>query len=116
MHAEDVMKETYKIGEKTITMTGAANFISQQLFPKPEHRLRSRQIGNKIRRAQKKELLPFIEHIPADIFFGWAIEQKGWQRLREIPGIPISSSVLMEGVNRELVVRDLLPIGYFLKS
>ena len=42
--------------------------------------------------------MPFIEDIPADIFFGWAIEQKGWQGLREIPGIPISSSVLVDGV------------------
>jgi len=92
------MKETYIIGDRTITRTGAANFISQKLFPEPEHRTYSRRISDTIKRAQNAGLLPLIEAIPADIFFGWAIEQKGWQGLSKIPGIPIYASVLVEGV------------------
>lgn len=93
------MKETYRIGDSSITRTAAANFIAQQLFPVPEHRTQSRRISDKVKRAQRAGRLPLIEAIPADVFFGWAIEQNGWQGLRKIPGIPISTSVLIQGVS-----------------
>ena len=42
--------------------------------------------------------------MPADVFFGWAVEQKGWSKLREIPEISISVLVDVVGLAAEVQI------------
>jgi hypothetical protein len=102
------MKEMYKVGDPTITKAEASNFISWALFPEAEHRLQARRISDKIKRAQLAGVLPSGKAIPADLFFGWAIEQPSWASLSNVPGLIISTCVYVEGVEIEAAVAEAI--------
>ena len=91
-------RDQYAIGQATITKAAAANFLAEALSPPRERRAVSKRLHGRITQAQLKGSLPAQPAIPADVLFGWAVEEKGLEGLREIPGIPISASVAVSGV------------------
>jgi len=104
--AESVLgkRDEYRIGDPTITVAAAANFIADSLFPARERRAVYRRIHDRIGNAQSNGTLPKYPAMPADVFFGWAVKQKGLSKLFEIPGISISVSVDLVGLAAEAQV------------
>ena len=90
-------REKYLIGQATITKPAAANFIAGTLFRGRDKPVMYKRIHSHIGHAQSKGKLPEQPEMPADIFFGWAVNQKGWEKLIEVPGIPVSASVEVTG-------------------
>ena len=86
-------RDQYSIGQATITKAAAANFIAEALFEGRERRVAFKRIHGRIAEAQSKGDLPSRPAIPAGVLFGWAVEQKGLAKLRDIPNLPISVSI-----------------------
>ena len=94
-------REKYLIGQATITKPAAANFIAGTLFPPRDKPIMYKRIHSRIDQAQSNGRLPQQPAMPADIFFGWAVDQKGLEKLIEVPGIPVSVSVAVTGLGAE---------------
>jgi hypothetical protein len=94
-------REEYQIGQVTITKAAASNFIADTLFSGRGRRAAYARIHSRIDEAQSKGRLPQQLAMPADVFFGWAVDQKGWEKLLETPGIPVSVSVAVTGLGAE---------------
>lgn len=94
-------RDQYSIGQATITKAAAANFIAEALFEGRERRAAFKRIHGRIAEAQLKGVLPAQPTIPADVLFGWAVEQKGLAKLKEIPGILISVCIAVSGPGLE---------------
>ena len=94
-------REEYRVGQVTITKAAASNFIADALFAGRGRRAAYARIHSRIDEAQSKGRLPQQPAMPADIFFGWAVDQKGWEKLIEVPGIPVSVSVAVTGLGAE---------------
>ena len=77
-------RDVYQIGQPTITKPAAANFVAEELFPGRGRRTAYQRIHSRITEAQRKGELPQGQSISADVFFGWAVEQKGWEALRSV--------------------------------
>ena len=97
-------REEYRIGQVTITKAAASNFISDTLFPGRGRRAAYARIHSRINEAQSKGQLPRQPAMPADVFFGWAVNQQGWEKLLQTPGIPVSISVSVTGLGSEAQV------------
>ena len=97
-------REEYRVGQLTITKAAASNFIADALFAGRGRRAAYARIHSRIDEAQSKGRLPQQPAMPADIFFGWAVDQKGWEKLIEVPGIPVSVSVALTGLGAEAQV------------
>ena len=94
-------RDEYRVGQVTITKAAASNFIADALFKGQDRRAAYARIHSRIDEAQSKGRLPQQPAMPADIFFGWAVDQKGWEKLIEVPGIPVSVSVALTGLGAE---------------
>ena len=92
-------RDVYQIGQPTITKPAAANFVAEELFPGRGRRTAYQRIHSRITEAQRKGELPQGQSISADVFFGWAVEQKGWEALRSVPGLPMPISILVKGTS-----------------
>jgi hypothetical protein len=97
-------REEYRVGQVTITKAAASNFIADALFAGRGRRAAYVRINSRIDEAQSKGRLPQQPAMPADIFFGWAVDQKGWEKLIEVPEIPVSVSVSLTGLGAEAQV------------
>ena len=97
-------REEYRVGQVTITKAAASNFIADALFAGRGRRAAYARIHSRIDEAQSKGRLPQQPAMPADIFFGWAVDQKGWEKLIGVPGIPVSVSVAVTGLGAEAQV------------
>ena len=97
-------RDQYSIGEATITKAAAANFIAEALVEGRERRAAFKRIHGRIAEAQSKGDLPSRPAIPAGVLFGWAVEQKGLAKLRDIPSLPISVSITVSSPTLEAQV------------
>ena len=97
-------RQEYRVGQITITKAAASNFIADSLFAGRGRRASYARIHSRIDEAQSKGRLPQQPAMPADVFFGWAVDQKGWGKLIEVAGIPVSVSVTVIGLGAEAQV------------
>jgi len=92
-------RDVYQIGQPTITKPAAANFVADFFFPGRGRRAAYQRIHSRITEAQAKGDRPSGRSINADVFFGWAAEQKGWATLLSIEGLPYAVSVRVKGAS-----------------
>ena len=82
----------YKLGD-WISLADAVRFVAEKVYPGEEDRPARRRVRDRIRVHQRKANLPSGDEFDVAAFFGWAIRQKGWEALRQVPGLPVSRTV-----------------------
>jgi len=93
-------RDTHQIGETSVTVAGAANFIVDHV----RYTARTRKsaydtVFKAIKDAQSDGELPKGRSIPAATLFGWAISKGAWGDLEKIRGLPQSVEIAVGGVS-----------------
>jgi hypothetical protein len=91
-------REMFNRGDQTVLAAGAANFIADHVDLTHPRRETYKDAHYRITRAQQNGDLPKGAPIKADVFFGWAVKQSGWENLKAIPWLPYSARVEVSGV------------------
>jgi len=83
-----------------ITENQAIQVIYKCIYPNDSKSVAFKRIRQRIRKAQLDGDLPEFSllKVDPDIFFTWAIKSKGWDAIANISGLPISTVVMVTGV------------------
>jgi len=83
-----------------ITENEAIQVIYECIYPNDSKLDAYKRIRQRIRKAQLDGDLPEFSSLKVDpdIFFTWAIKSKGWNAIANISGLPVSTVVMVTGV------------------
>lgn len=90
--------DEYKIGDTTISVASAANFIADQLCPGKGRKAQYQTVYTRIKYAQSIGRLPNKRSLNSLDFFTWAVEQSDWETLKQVSQLSYSARVEVTGV------------------
>jgi hypothetical protein len=93
-----VRRDIFRIGETTITVAAAANFIADHVPRLKARKSVYENAFNIINYARNVGHLPRDPAMNAKVFFSWAVDREGWETLKNVPGLEFSVSVSVTGV------------------
>lgn len=98
--AEGVLgnREVYQIGDPTITIAAAANFIADNAPAGTDWDAAYNSAYSGIKYARSIGKLPKTRGMDSMEFFTWAVERDGWHYLKHIEGLNYSVNVMVTGI------------------
>ncbi len=98
--AEGVLgkREVYQIGDPTITIAAAANFVADHAPAGTDWDAAYNSAYSDIKYARSIGKLPKTRGMDSMEFFTWAVERDGWHYLKHIEGLSYSVNVMVTGV------------------
>ena len=98
--AEGVLgkREVYQIGDPTITIAAAANFVADHAPAGTDWDAAYNSAYSGIKYARSIGNLPKTRGMDSMEFFTWAVERDSWHYLKHIEGLSYSVNVMVTGV------------------
>lgn len=102
----------YRLPQGFITENQAIQVVYECIYPNDKKLDAFKRIRQRIRKAQLDGDLPEFSSLKVDpdIFFTWALKSKGWGALENIKGLPVSTLVLVTGVECKVKVGEAYAI------
>jgi hypothetical protein len=115
--AEGVLgkRDVYQIGDPTITIAAAANFIADNAPAGTDWDTAYNSAYSGIKYARFIGNLPKTRGMDSMEFFTWAVVRDGWHYLKHIEGLSYSVNVMVAGVEATSQIGDgtvVVPISY----
>jgi hypothetical protein len=79
---------SYPFRQDRVTKAESVELIRVMVYPAVYRKDAVKLIRSRIDYGIKKGLVPRSSSFPAESFFSWALLQKGWEALGELPGLP----------------------------